>query len=68
MAAMPDAPRPQKITFGEMRAAAVPRVIRAQDADWPRLRYGIDKAIENGTTGTARYRDALFPPNPLDPF
>jgi hypothetical protein len=55
MAAMPDAPRPQKITFGEMRAAAVPRVIRAQDADWPRLRYGIDKAIENGTTGTARY-------------
>jgi hypothetical protein len=27
MAAMPDAPRPQKITFGEMRAAAVPRVI-----------------------------------------
>jgi hypothetical protein len=35
--------RPQKITFGEMRAAAVPRVIRTHGADWQRLRYGIDK-------------------------
>jgi hypothetical protein len=35
--------------------AAVPRVIRTHGADWQRLRYGLEKAIENGTTGTARY-------------
>jgi hypothetical protein len=45
---MPVLTRPQKITFGEMRAAAVPRVIRTHGADWQRLRYGIDKPSKMG--------------------
>jgi len=31
---MPALTRPQKITFGEMPAVTVPRVICAQGADW----------------------------------
>src|SRR5207245_10531740 len=45
---MPTLTRPQKITFGEMRAAAVPRLIRTHAADWQRLRYGIDKPSKMG--------------------
>ena len=37
-----------KITFGQMRAAAVPRVIRTHGADWQRLRYGIEQAPKMG--------------------